>query len=102
MSGQQVLVDIQPKKVKDFIASGGLENTSILKKSRQIGPEEAFRGKKELILSGGSQDRAGANSTKTAETMSAFSEIKMGPIANQLNGPAHLTPASPSKRILRK
>ena len=102
LSGQQVLVDIQPKKVKDFIASGGLENTSILKKSRQIGPEEAYRGKKELILSGGSQDRAGANSTKTAETMSAFSEIKMGPIANQPNGPAHLTPASPSKRFLRK
>ena len=91
------MVDIQPKKVKEFNASGGLDN-----KSRQIGPEEAYRGKKELILSGGSQDRAGAISTKTVETMSAFSEIKMGPIANQQNGPAHLTPASPSKRFLRK
>jgi len=90
-------VDIQAKKVKEFNASGGLDN-----KSRQIGPEEAYKGKKELILSGGSQDRAGAISTKTVETMSAFSEIKMGPIANQHNGPAHLTPASPSKKFLRK
>jgi hypothetical protein len=74
MSGQQVLVDIQPMKVKDFNASGCLENNNMLKKSRQIGPEEAYMGKKELILSGGSQDRAGANSTKTVETMSAFSD----------------------------
>ena len=43
-----------------------------------------------------------AISTKTVETMSAFSEIKMGPIANRQNGPAHLTPASPTKRFLRK
>ncbi len=56
----------------------------MLKKSRQIGPEEAYRGKKELILSGGSQDRAGANSSKTVETMSAFntSNLNLGALSN--------------------
>lgn len=45
-----------------------------------MGPEEAYRGKKEMIMSNGSQERGAGNSTKTVETMSAFSEIKLGPV----------------------
>ena len=82
-SGQQVLVDIphRDKKARDLNASGIIESKGLIKKSRQNGPEEAYIGKKEMILSGGSHDRGAGSSNKTVDTMSALSDVKLGPIA---------------------
>jgi hypothetical protein len=76
-------VDIPPrdKKAREFNSAAGNEiKSKIIQKSRQQDP---YRENKEMILSGGSHDRGVNNSTKTIDTMSALSEIKLGPVANQ-------------------